>query len=98
MGIEELKLVLETVQGVSNSAVWVICLYFSVGIIKTVLVTGSMLTAFWWVVGLIRRGIAESSLASEMLTVLGERHPDDYYHRSQLLRNLARKYEERTVT
>ena len=90
MGIEELKLILETVEGVSDSAIWVVCLWFGVGVVKN-LISASMFGMFF----VLLYKCANKMMSTIMLGgMVADRLGEDYYglpsQRSKILEKLNR--------
>lgn len=72
MGIEELKLILETVEGVSDSAVWVVITYFAIGVFKLILKLSAFTVVVWLLYKIGYMAIASQAFTHEMLRTLGE--------------------------
>lgn len=94
MGIEELKLVLQAVQGVSDSALWVVIAYFGTSLTKAIMSAGVVLSLAWWIIGTIRHAVERNAFAHQMLDVMDINwFPQDGVDRRKVLKELADRLE-----
>lgn len=93
MSIDGLKMILETVQGVSDSAVWVVILYFGVGVLKTGVWASVLIILFKGSFACLKYGIDSSGSDDKVRQVVkaaGKYLPIDDYSWNKILITLEK--------